>query len=475
MADAGAAYVFKEVPADSGDWQQQAKLSLSANDPPPLPTDRFGRSVGISADFALVGTPNREVGPVTNAGAAYVFHRDQGGADAWGQVAQLLADAPGAGDTFGWSVAIQDQGQQTVAVVGAPLEENGAVAAAGAAYIFTNTGPPGVWTLVTQIQAATPVQNEQFGYSLAIDGDFIIIGAPFPIAGQGVGAVYIFHRSPLGTWSQVARLTDSADPDLGEHFGLSVALADLDGDDFAFVGEPDEDVLIQQGNPIQSAGAVHLLRRSGSDPANWSLLAQLISPTPSTAGFFGSAVSVAGNRAIAGSPGDEGNIADDCTGATFLYLYNCRTGAWSNAPTKFIPLGQQPDEEFGSAVAAAPDGTLHVGAPQRDDPFPGSGASFILGPTCPADVNQDGQVTVVDLTTVVLDWGPCPCTDLPCLGDVNADGATDVQDLVEVILHWGPGCAAQSAPALFDQCVDRCAPTDPGCVIDCAERFGLLD
>jgi hypothetical protein len=56
--------------------------------------------------------------------------------------------------------------------------------------------------------------------------------------------------------------------------------------------------------------------------------------------------------------------------------------------------------------------------------------------SCPADLNDDGNVNVQDMVALILDWG-CVDPPGPCAGDVNGDGVVNVQDLVQLILAWG--------------------------------------
>jgi hypothetical protein len=93
---------------------------------------------------------------------------------------------------------------------------------------------------------------------------------------------------------------------------------------------------------------------------------------------------------------------------------------------------------------------------------------------CEADVTEDGVVDVEDLVAVILGWGSCPPPPEACPEDANGDGVVDVQDLVGVILNWGAECALQSAPQTFWQCIERCGPTDPACIVTCGEMFGLF-
>ncbi len=69
--------------------------------------DRFGISVAVSGDTAVVGAWLADAG-VSTAGAAYVFQRDEGGAGNWGEVKKLTASDAQGGDNFGGSVAVSD-------------------------------------------------------------------------------------------------------------------------------------------------------------------------------------------------------------------------------------------------------------------------------------------------------------------------------------------------------------------------------
>jgi hypothetical protein len=57
----------------------------------------------------------------------------------------------------------------------------------------------------------------------------------------------------------------------------------------------------------------------------------------------------------------------------------------------------------------------------------------LVGGGCPADVNNDGTVDVLDLLAVLADWGG---SGVPA--DINGDGVVDVLDLLEVLAQWGP-------------------------------------
>ncbi|MCH8346643.1 MAG: FG-GAP repeat protein, partial [Chloroflexi bacterium] len=119
----GAAYVFGRDEGGAGNWGELKKLT--ASDAQSL--DHFGSSVAVSGDTVVVGAPVLAI-PEAGPGAAYVFQRDQGGAGNWGEVKKLTASDAQALDRFGFSVAISGD----TAVVGADLEDAGGANAGSA-------------------------------------------------------------------------------------------------------------------------------------------------------------------------------------------------------------------------------------------------------------------------------------------------------------------------------------------------------
>ena len=223
----GAAYVFARNQGGPDNWGQVAKLVASD----PEDSDQFGSSVAISGDNVLVGA-RYEDGLGTHRGAAYVFDRNQGGSDNWGQVTKLTASTPEDAAYFGCSVALSGD----FAVVGAYAEDV-AGTDLGAAYVFDRTqGGPDNWGQVAKLVASDAEDSDQFGSSVAISGDNVVVGARYE-DGQGTsrGAVYIYGRNHGGadTWGEVMKLTASDAKDQ-DWFGFSV---DIDGD-YALVGAP---------------------------------------------------------------------------------------------------------------------------------------------------------------------------------------------------------------------------------------------
>ena len=285
-AGAGAAYVFVR---SGGVWSQQAKLV--AGDAAAY--DWFGQSVALDGDTALVGANGEDDGGI-DAGAAYVFVR---GGGSWSQQAKLVAGDAAAGDGFGRSVALDGD----TALVGAPYEDEGG-SVAGAAYVFVRSG--GSWGQQEKLTAADTAADDYFGWSVALDGDTALVGAPLEDSvGFDAGAAYVFVRGG-GSWSQQAKLV-AGDAAADDYFGWSVA---LDGDT-ALVGALRED------DGGSAAGAAYVFVRGGGI---WSQQAKLVAGDAEAWDQFGWSVALDGDTAVVGAPYEDDGGTD--AGAAYVFM-----------------------------------------------------------------------------------------------------------------------------------------------------------
>jgi len=183
-AFSGAAYVF--VRSD-GIWSQQAYLKASNTDA----FDRFGSSVALDGDTLAVGAFQEDSNATgvdgddsnnsaSGSGAAYVFVRSLNGI--WSQQAYLKASNTDADDWFGNSVALDGD----TLVVGASREwsnatgvggdgSNDSASVSGAAYVFVRSG--GIWSQQAYLKASNTDAFDRFGWSVALDGDTLVVGA----------------------------------------------------------------------------------------------------------------------------------------------------------------------------------------------------------------------------------------------------------------------------------------------------------
>jgi hypothetical protein len=238
----GSVYVFTR---SGTTWTQTAKLTAADG----AADDRFGYSVALSGDTAIVGAQfDDDAG--SNSGSAYIFTRS---GSAWTQQAKLIAADAAAGDRFGRSVALSGD----TAIVGAYGDDD-AGSRSGSAYIFTRSGSS--WTQQVKLTAAAATADDLFGFSVALSGDTAIVGAQLDDgAGSDSGSAYVFTRSGT-TWTQAAKFT-AADGAADNRFGYSVAFSG----DTAIVGAPYED------NAGENSGSAHIVSLSPPCPADLDL------------------------------------------------------------------------------------------------------------------------------------------------------------------------------------------------------------
>lgn len=286
-AESGAIYVFE---FDGVDWVEGQKLVPTTSQT----GDRFGYSVAISGNELIGGAPYDDVlcstfFPNCNTGSAYIFHFDGTQWSEEQQIADLTTSH--ANDWFGFSVAIDDG----VVLVGAPGEWLSQTSGSGAGIVFAYrrhnlTGPP--WSLEDTISAIDAATSKQFGYSVALDGDHAVVGAPrddelcpgSPIC--WAGAAYFYEYNGTG-WSHREKVTPLAAPAQSQ-FGESVAIAG----ELAMVGT------IGATLPART----YLYDNSSGD---WSLDRMLEPADGAPFDLFGSAVALGPNFGVIGSPGTE--------------------------------------------------------------------------------------------------------------------------------------------------------------------------
>jgi hypothetical protein len=205
--DQGSAYVFTR---NGTTWTQQQKLTASDG----AVDDRFGFSVSVSGNTAIVGAYYDNIGANLRQGSAYIFVRS--GA-VWAEQQKLTAADGAARDNFGVSVAVSGD----TAIVGA-WGDTVTAPSQGSAYIFTRGG--GVWTQQQQLTASDAGGNDYFGWSVAISGNMAIVGAYVDDADVfDQGSAYLFVKDEAG-WTQLSKLTKAAAV-VDDEFGWSVAIS----------------------------------------------------------------------------------------------------------------------------------------------------------------------------------------------------------------------------------------------------------
>jgi len=212
--DTGSAYIFYRHEGGTNNWGQQAILNAADA----TLQDRFGYSVSINGEYAIIGAIGDE--PYGDySGSAYIFRHN---GTAWTQQAKLIASDGALLDKFGWSVSIDGY----YAIVGARLNDE-ADDDAGAAYIFApNEVDPNNWDEQAKLTASDAAEDDYFGYSVAIGAGRALVGAYHNDENGGdSGAAYIFAPNDVNpdNWDEQAKPTAS-DAAADDYFGCSVAI-----------------------------------------------------------------------------------------------------------------------------------------------------------------------------------------------------------------------------------------------------------
>lgn len=283
----GSAYVFRY---DGAGWFQEQKLLPMAGQA----GDAFGTSVALDAGRALVGGEFAS-GPPASSGAAWVFHFD---GNAWTEEQRLVASDASSGDDFGVSVALSGD----VALVGAALEsENGSLA--GAAYVFRRVA--GVWVEEAKLTASDGSPNDRFGFAVALEGDYALIGAfSDDVGASTTGSAYVF-RYDGNSWVEEQKLFAS-DAAAADAFGWSVAITD----GVAAVGARLED------DAGLDAGAVYVYRWAPGSGL-WLAEGKFVGSSTAAGDAFGYGVSAHGDRVLAGAWGDDDGARE--AGSAFVF------------------------------------------------------------------------------------------------------------------------------------------------------------
>jgi len=275
-------------------------------------------------------------GKNSSQGAAYVFVRS---ATTWNLQQELTASLDGAaGDQFGYSVSVD--GNTTV--VGAPSKTVGANSQQGVAYVFVRSGV--TWSQQQELaDLSGGAAGDQFGWSVSVSADSNVIGAPFKTVGANSqqGVAYVFVRSGA-TWSEQQELTASIDGAASDQFGTSVSVSG----DTAVVGAP--------GAPTVGQGKAYVFFRTG---ANWNQQSELISSDGTAGDNFGSSVAVDADTAVAGAPLKTVG-ANTAQGEAYVFVRNGVT--WSQQQ-KLIASNGNAIDFFGIAVSVSGN-TVVVGA-----------------------------------------------------------------------------------------------------------------
>jgi hypothetical protein len=336
--------------ADLQLWENQTQIT----DTDPAQGDKFGFSVAISGNYAIVGAREKTINGITRAGAAYIYIRD--GTNNWTQPKQLTANVPAQTDLFGSSVGIFGD----YAVVGAWNKTANGITNSGTAYIYIRSGIND-WTEQKQLTSSNAVQGDLFGYAVAISGDYVIVGAyRKTVSGSSyAGSAYIYNWN--GTeWIEQKILTLSNTSN-NDNFGFSVSISG----DYAVVG-----ARVRNANSVTSSGAAYIFNWNGTD---WTQPIEIVASDAEQDDNFGYAVSISGDYVVVGA---RVKTVNGVTSSGSAYIYNWNGTNWTQQAI-LVTSNPEQNDQFGYAVAISGDYVI-IGAIGRTvDSFTSSGAAYI--------------------------------------------------------------------------------------------------
>ncbi len=453
LAAAGVIPPYRDM---GGAWTEQGGFTQDDPDSPSF----FGYAFDFDGDFAIVGA-HMSSGVAPNAGAAYIYQRDRAGQ--WNLYQTLTAPDAAANDHFGVAVAI-DGG---VAAVGAYKADG-----VGAVYCYV-LNRKGQWILRQKLQAPRLDLGDNFGITVALDGAYLVVGAdgddeaeddagavyvfrgrgryprngrkliPHDVSysdqvglavaidgdwiavgaereGSDQGAVYMYKRRGA-RWLQYTKLT-SIDRDAGDLFGCSVSLRD----GRLLVGARGDDAPERL-----NAGAAYTYRLTG---AIWVWESWFRSTEPMTDGLFGTSVALKDDLAIVGAPGESVHgDPNSRTGAA--YLFHRPGGQWADLARIAASDGRH-DDYFG--VATAFDATTPVVGAPKWDPLAEQdlGALYFFSRCPPADLNGDCIVNFLDLAVLAGQWSGPPANPKADFSPFDVPGRVDYFELAGLADLW---------------------------------------
>jgi uncharacterized protein (DUF2147 family) len=322
-ADTGSVYIYRY---NGSTWVEEQRITSSG-----ATGDQFGRSVGLSGDFLIVGAPEDDTAAGTDSGAVY-FYKYRGVVLKWAFDGSKNGEA--ASDYFGFSVGIDGN----VAVAGAYARNTASGADAGSAYVFRNNGT--AWNLETVLAASDGAAGDGFGVSVGVSGDVIAVGAYLDNNSNGddAGSAYVFRHSG-NNWIEEDHLF-AADGSQGDHFARGIG---IDGN-VIVVGADYDDA------PTPDCGSAYLYRHVGA-ACGWVQDHHLLGRSTAAYDYMGTSVAVGNGYALVGV------YLDDTTG-------NYDAGTVNVYGTAEVALDIQPH-----TVAAGQDITFTTGYGDNNELF----------------------------------------------------------------------------------------------------------
>jgi len=360
--DSGAVYLFDCA-------QSPCKLASIVRPRDLDEDDQFGTSVALSEGMLVVGAPGDDDGSV-DAGAVYLYECNADGCTRADKIR-----ASDAASLAGFGSSLDYDGD--LLVVGAAADSNGNGSRSGAAYVFG--GCPEDCSVQAKLMPSDGERLDEFGFSVALDGEAVVVGAPRDsnISGLNAGAVYAFDdvtdcpefevRNEADTRCEEEYKLLASTQGVNRAFGAAV---DVVGD-VAVVGAPQE----RSGRQIDAGGVYVYTDVTACDAFNAARERATVCTedtliqvqTARLNMLYGSSVAYDGTRLIVGAPESATSVEG---GSVYVYddLMGCPDfdpDIRTTIPCRESSILRAPDriagDRFGIAVSLT-DGWVFVGA-----------------------------------------------------------------------------------------------------------------
>ena len=277
----------------------------------------------------------------------------------WNETAKLTASDGAADDEFGYSVAVS----HNVLIIGAHRKDG----LTGSAYVFEKNVSTGYWRETAKLTASDAATNDYFGRSVSISDNIAIVGAIGDNSWSG--SAYVFEKNhSTGYWNETSKLTASdsgSGCDAGNQggcdaFGSSVSISG----NIAIIGAASDTHI--RGF---AAGSAYVFEKDESSGL-WNEKAKLTASDGYEYDYFGNSVDISGNIAIVGADGN------DDSGSAYVFERNDGTGKWNNT-AKIIPSDRTWQRiGFGGSVSVS--GSIAVVGASKDGDFDESGSAYVF-------------------------------------------------------------------------------------------------
>lgn len=312
--------------------------------------DGFGTVAAISGNYAIVGAWADDEGGFTNTGSATIYKLNTATGQ-WEPQQKLTNPDAANDDQFGYAVAISGD----YAIVGAFADDDGAVSNSGSVTIFKRNGS-GLWENQGKLVNPTPAISDNFGVSVAISNDYAVVGTSADDEGGFTdnGSITIFKRNvTTGVWENMGKLLNIS-PGNTDFFGYDVSISG----DYIIAG-----AFTDNENGLTDNGSAVIFKRN-TITGLWNAQVKLTNPSGHNNDRMGSSVSISGDYAIVGIPLDDDAVNTD-NGSAIIYKQNTTTGVWELHNKIFNPSASSLDY-FGNSVSITPDYAL-VGSYYDDE------------------------------------------------------------------------------------------------------------